>query len=66
LLASVLLGKIVSGLPASPVNRWLVGWCMVPRGEVSLKSVAACSRRMQCCLAQNNCANIRDEPPFPK
>jgi len=41
LLAAALLGKIVSGLPANPVNRWSVGWGMVPRGEVSLKLIAA-------------------------
>ena len=29
-------GKIVSGLVAGRVNRWLVGWGMVPRGEVGL------------------------------
>lgn len=29
-------GKLVSGAVAGPVNRWLVGWAMVPRGEVGL------------------------------
>jgi Kef-type K+ transport system membrane component KefB len=29
-------GKVVSGLAAGPVNRWVVGWGMVPRGEVGL------------------------------
>jgi Kef-type K+ transport system membrane component KefB len=29
-------GKLVSGLAAGNVNRWLVGWGMVPRGEVGL------------------------------
>jgi Kef-type K+ transport system membrane component KefB len=29
-------GKIVSGIAAGTVNRWLVGWGMVPRGEVGL------------------------------
>lgn len=29
-------GKIVSGLVAGNVNKWIVGWGMVPRGEVGL------------------------------
>jgi Kef-type K+ transport system membrane component KefB len=29
-------GKLVSGIAAGGVNRWLVGWGMVPRGEVGL------------------------------
>lgn len=29
-------GKIVSGLAAGPVNKWIVGWGMAPRGEVGL------------------------------
>ncbi len=29
-------GKLVSGIVAGPVDRWLVGWGMVPRGEVGL------------------------------
>jgi Kef-type K+ transport system membrane component KefB len=34
-LAAV-VGKLVSGLVAGKVDRWLVGWGMVPRGEVGL------------------------------
>ncbi len=30
------LGKIVAGLAAGKVNKWIVGWGMVPRGEVGL------------------------------
>lgn len=30
------LGKIVAGLAAGNVNKWIVGWGMVPRGEVGL------------------------------
>ena len=30
------VGKLVSGIAAGNVNRWLVGWGMVPRGEVGL------------------------------
>ncbi|QNM97389.1 cation:proton antiporter [Chitinimonas koreensis] len=30
------LGKIAAGLAAGPVDKWLVGWGMVPRGEVGL------------------------------
>ncbi len=29
-------GKVVSGIAAGPVNKWLVGFGMVPRGEVGL------------------------------
>jgi Kef-type K+ transport system membrane component KefB len=29
-------GKLVSGLAAGPVQRWIVGWGMAPRGEVGL------------------------------
>ena len=31
-----LLGKLVSGLAAGRVRKWIVGWGMVPRGEVGL------------------------------
>jgi Kef-type K+ transport system membrane component KefB len=34
--AVALAGKLVSGLVAGPVQRWLVGWGMAPRGEVGL------------------------------
>ncbi|MBI2548596.1 cation:proton antiporter [Candidatus Woesearchaeota archaeon] len=30
------LGKLCAGLAAGNVNKWLVGWGMVPRGEVGL------------------------------
>lgn len=30
------IGKLVSGLAAGPVNKWIVGWGMAPRGEVGL------------------------------
>jgi Kef-type K+ transport system membrane component KefB len=30
------IGKVVSGLAAGKGNKWLVGWGMVPRGEVGL------------------------------
>ncbi|MFA6410980.1 MAG: cation:proton antiporter, partial [Candidatus Buchananbacteria bacterium] len=30
------IGKIVAGVAAGKVNRWIVGWGMVPRGEVGL------------------------------
>ncbi len=36
LAVAAIAGKIVAGLPAGPVNRWVVGWGMVPRGEVGL------------------------------
>jgi Kef-type K+ transport system membrane component KefB len=29
-------GKLVAGLAAGPVRKWVVGWGMVPRGEVGL------------------------------
>jgi Kef-type K+ transport system membrane component KefB len=29
-------GKIVAGVAAGPVNKWIVGWGMAPRGEVGL------------------------------
>jgi Kef-type K+ transport system membrane component KefB len=29
-------GQVVAGVAAGPVNRWVVGWGMVPRGEVGL------------------------------
>lgn len=34
--ALAFVGKIVSGLAAGPVNKWIVGWGMAPRGEVGL------------------------------
>ncbi len=34
--AIAFFGKIISGLAAGKVNRWLVGFGMVPRGEVGL------------------------------
>ncbi|MHB8536381.1 MAG: cation:proton antiporter domain-containing protein, partial [Sulfuricaulis sp.] len=34
--AVAFLGKLVSGLAAGPVNKWIVGWGMAPRGEVGL------------------------------
>ena len=34
--AAAIVGKLVSGVAAGPVNRWIVGWGMVPRGEVGL------------------------------
>jgi len=30
------LGKLIAGLAAGKVNKWLVGFGMVPRGEVGL------------------------------
>ena len=36
LTVAAVAGKLVSGLAAGKVNRWLVGWGMVPRGEVGL------------------------------
>ncbi len=30
------IGKLVSGVAAGNVNKWLVGWGMAPRGEVGL------------------------------
>lgn len=34
--AVAVLGKLVAGLAAGNAGRWLVGWGMVPRGEVGL------------------------------
>jgi Kef-type K+ transport system membrane component KefB len=34
--AIAFVGKLVSGLVAGPVNKWIVGWGMAPRGEVGL------------------------------
>lgn len=34
--AIALAGKIVAGLAAGPVNKWIVGFGMAPRGEVGL------------------------------
>lgn len=34
--AVAFVGKLVSGLAAGPVNKWVVGWGMAPRGEVGL------------------------------
>ena len=31
-----IVGKLVSGIAAGSVNKWIVGWGMVPRGEVGL------------------------------
>ncbi len=36
LTLAAFIGKIAAGLVAGKVNRWLVGWGMVPRGEVGL------------------------------
>lgn len=36
LTAAAVAGKVVAGLAAGKGNRWLVGWGMVPRGEVGL------------------------------
>jgi Kef-type K+ transport system membrane component KefB len=33
---AAIAGKVVAGLAAGRVNRWVVGWGMVPRGEVGL------------------------------
>jgi Kef-type K+ transport system membrane component KefB len=33
---AAIAGKVVAGLAAGSVNRWVVGWGMVPRGEVGL------------------------------
>ena len=30
------IGKVLAGIAAGPVNKWLVGWGMAPRGEVGL------------------------------
>lgn len=34
--AVAFFGKLVAGLAAGPVNKWIVGWGMAPRGEVGL------------------------------
>ncbi len=34
--AVAFLGKLVSGIVAGPVNKYIVGWGMAPRGEVGL------------------------------
>lgn len=36
LTLAAVIGKVMAGAVAGPVNRWLVGWGMVPRGEVGL------------------------------
>lgn len=36
LTVAAVVGKLVSGLAAGPLDRWLIGWGMVPRGEVGL------------------------------
>lgn len=36
LTAAAFIGKIIAGSVAGNVNKWLVGWGMVPRGEVGL------------------------------
>ncbi len=36
LTVAAVAGKVVAGVVAGPVDRWLVGWGMVPRGEVGL------------------------------
>jgi Kef-type K+ transport system membrane component KefB len=36
LTAAAVVGKLVSGLAAGKGNGWIVGWGMVPRGEVGL------------------------------
>src|SRR5690606_25359966 len=36
LTAAAVAGKVVAGLAAGKGNGWLVGWGMVPRGEVGL------------------------------
>lgn len=36
LTVAAIAGKVMAGLPAGKVDRWLVGWGMVPRGEVGL------------------------------
>ncbi|MDK2123231.1 cation:proton antiporter [Parachitinimonas caeni] len=44
--AAAVIGKIASATIAGPVNRWLVGWGMVPRGEVGL-IFAAIGKQLQ-------------------
>ena len=34
--AAAIIGKLLSGVAAGKAGRWLVGWGMVPRGEVGL------------------------------
>jgi Kef-type K+ transport system membrane component KefB len=41
LTAVAIAGKLMAGVSAGPVRRWLVGWGMVPRGEVGLVFAAA-------------------------
>ncbi len=36
LTAAAIVGKLASGIAAGNVRRWVVGWGMVPRGEVGL------------------------------
>ncbi len=36
LTAAAIAGKVVAGVAAGRVNKWVVGWGMVPRGEVGL------------------------------
>jgi Kef-type K+ transport system membrane component KefB len=36
LTAAAVAGKLLAGAAAGPVRRWMVGWGMVPRGEVGL------------------------------
>ena len=36
LTAAAIAGKLASGLAAGPARKWIVGWGMVPRGEVGL------------------------------
>jgi Kef-type K+ transport system membrane component KefB len=44
LTAAAVAGKVVAGLAAGRGNGWLVGWGMVPRGEVGLIFAAVGSR----------------------
>jgi Kef-type K+ transport system membrane component KefB len=34
--AAAIVGKLAAGFFAGPAGRWVVGWGMVPRGEVGL------------------------------
>ena len=36
LTAAAIAGKLASGAAAGPARKWVVGWGMVPRGEVGL------------------------------
>ena len=36
LTAAAIAGKLASGLAAGPARKWIVGWGMVPRGEVGI------------------------------